>query len=512
MAGTAGGADEPRPPVQPAGAPERLDERRVVELALGNGLPIRLGLLGRESDRYAFRVARGQYEPVVGVGASIGTRRNNTRPLEGDASLAEAETVGIQPTLSWYVPTGGTFSYNWNATYSQSSASRMPGPAQRDARWGALGWTVGFSQPLLRGGGLTVGTASFRQAKIADQVSRLSFRNTVMTTVTTALISWRAFVQAREAEIIATRSYERGKELATVTRDLVSLGRVATSELTQAEADMANRELALITARNSLDSSRLQLARALDLPTSSQFETDLARDIPQVTPVYSQVVEVALRQRPDFLTASIALQSVELAMALAKNNQLWDLNLVSSYSETVSGERRTASWSRFRAGLSRPDADEFFAGLTVNIPIWGNYSQRQGLVGAKVASRQAALTHENLKRSIESELLDQVRSVDVAWRSLQLARQARMLSEKSREDEQIRLSSGLSTTMSIVRLEDAVVAAQNQELTAVISYLNALTALDQASGTTLIRWNISIDESGGAPPRVDDKPKSNSSP
>lgn len=42
--------------------------------------------------------------------------------------------------------------------------------------------------------------------------------------------------------------------------------------------------------------------------------------------------------------------------------------------------------------------------------------------------------------------------------------------------------------------EDELVNAQNQELNAVIEYLNSLTLLEQTLGVTLDRWNVFLQE------------------
>ena len=55
--------------------------------------------------------------------------------------------------------------------------------------------------------------------------------------------------------------------------------------------------------------------------------------------------------------------------------------------------------------------------------------------------------------------------------------------------------------------QDAVVAAQNTELNAIINYLNARTDLEQSLGTTLDTWQEFINESELL--EIDDKLKGN---
>ena len=70
---------------------------------------------------------------------------------------------------------------------------------------------------------------------------------------------------------------------------------------------------------------------------------------------------------------------------------------------------------------------------------------------------------------------------------------AGVLSERKLEIERIKLNSRLSTNFRLVRFEDDLVRSQNNEIGAVIGYLNALTELDRTPGTTLDTWRIDID-------------------
>ena len=56
-----------------------------------------------------------------------------------------------------------------------------------------------------------------------------------------------------------------------------------------------------------------------------------------------------------------------------------------------------------------------------------------------------------------------------------------------------KLNLGLSTNFQLVDFEDDLVNVQNREVDAIISYLNALTRLDQTLGTTLETWRIDVD-------------------
>ncbi len=143
-----------------------------------------------------------------------------------------------------------------------------------------------------------------------------------------------------------------------------------------------------------------------------------------------------------------------------------------------------------------------FVGLTLNVPLWGDLERRQALLNANIAVRQHALRHENLRHDIEAQVIDRIRNLDAAWKFLEIARQSRELAAKAVDDESFRFRAGLSSMLNVARLEDSFVAAQTGELGALLGYLNAVTALDEALGQTLQTWKVTLEAERGDAPKI----------
>ena len=104
-----------------------------IELALRNNRSLRRARLGRETDRFALEVAEDRYRPRVIFSASA--RETNRRPAAGEL------TVG--PSLR--VPTGGELVLRWSEALAGGNGEDRS-------------WTLGFSQPILRGFGSGIDT------------------------------------------------------------------------------------------------------------------------------------------------------------------------------------------------------------------------------------------------------------------------------------------------------------------------------------------------------------------
>lgn len=479
----------------------RLDERRAVELALGKTLSIKLGLLQREGDRFSLRVARQQLRPRVDFDSTSGQTRTLTNAEDEDPRRqADRAATSYGPQVTWRVPTGGEFSYSWNTSLGvvRETVDDFRGDRSTTLE---TGWTVSLSQPLLRGGGWTVGRSGVKQAEIADRLSQLNLRATVIGAVNEVLGAYRTFVQAKESASIARLSLGRGKRTLAVSRELLDAGRISRSEGTQAEADVAGRELALITAVNAEDSSRLKLARLLDEPSSVQFEVQPPEKVERVTAQVGTALAIAHRSRIDFSASQLDGEAAKLGLAVARNSQLWDLRLAATRTQS-SLHNATSSFQTAYDGLRRPDKQETFVGLTLKVPLWGDLERRQALLSANIAVRQHALRHENLRHDIESQVIDRIRNLEAAGKFLEIARQSRELAAKAVDDESFRFRSGLSSILNVARLEDGFVSAQMGELGALLGYLNAVTGLDETLGMTLQTWRVTLDSDQEDRPKI----------
>ena len=479
----------------------RLDERRAVELALGKTLSIKLGLLQREGDRFSLRVARQQLRPRVDFASTSGQTRTLSNAEDEDPRLqADRAATTYGPQVTWRVPTGGEFSYSWNTSLGVARETVDDFRGDRSTTL-ETGWTVSLSQPLLRGGGWTVGRSGVKQAEIADRLSQLNLRATVIGAVNEVLGAYRTFVQAKEAASIARLSLGRGKHTLEVSRELLDAGRISRSEGTQAEAEVAGRELALITAVNAEDSSRLKLARLLDQPSSVQFEVQPPEKVERVTAQVGTALAIAHRSRIDFSASKLDGEAAKLGLAVARNSQLWDLRLAATRTQS-SLHNATSSFQTAYDGLRRPDKQETFVGLTLKVPLWGDLERRQALLSANIAVRQHALRHENLRQDIESQVIDRIRNLEAAGKFLEIARQSRELAAKAVDDESFRFRSGLSSILNVARLEDRFVSSQMGELGALLGYLNAVTGLDETLGVTLQTWRVTLDSDQEDRPKI----------
>ncbi len=460
-------------------APPRLELTLAesVALALQNNRALANARLDRVVQKFDLRVAEDEFWPDMDIGSTLDygiAWEADRRRLEYD------ERASLFPVLTVRLPTGGAFAVGLNNAFQDFGT--------RDAYTASP--SLHFVQPLLKGGGLDVATANLRNARRQEEINILSFKAAVIGIVNAVVSAYRNFIQAQRQVEISARSLQRAREQLDVNRLLIRTGRMAENDAVQTEANIATRELHLTETQNRLDAARLSLINVLDIESRTQIEPTEALTTAPVSPDLSHSLDTAFARRPDYLQALLALENIKTNVVVAKNNRLWDLSFGASAS--ASGSQQS-----FRGTLGSALGDVvnrgvYGVGLGLSIPFYGDLTRQQRYLAASTALQQAEYNLTEIRQHIDIAVRNAVRDVEVRLRQVELAQRARELAEQKIDIEREKLTLGLSTNFQLVVFEDDLVNAQNSEVSAIIAYLNALTAFDRTLGTTLETWKIDI--------------------
>ncbi len=479
---------------EPAGGVLSMNLAEAVSLALRSNRSVQIAYLDRVVQKYDLRVAEDKFLPNLDLTGSIrrtdASGETRQRPDMTETDRRQDEYSGTL-SVSETVPTGGVFQFVWTPSitdYETDDLQNGIGASEQETDGYASSWQISFSQPLLKGGGIDVATASVRQARLAEQGNILALKSTLITTVTSVISAYRAYLQAREQVEISRASLERARKLVEINRLLIDSGRMPAVELVQSQAEVARREFSHEGVLNSFDRARLALVKVLDIPKNTRFELAGEGELQRIVPDPETCIETALENRPDYLQSLLGLENTKINLTLAENNRLWDLRFNAAYGESDSRSDLTVD------GLSDPryrsEGEEWSAGLELQVPLWGDLTRKQAVLSAETGLRKVNISLAELKDNVETAVLDAVRDVVAKLKQVDLAKLSRELTEQKLQIEETKLKAGRSTNFQLVSFQNDLVNAQNAELNAIIDYRNALTALDQVLGTTLDTWKI----------------------
>lgn len=449
-----------------------------IRIAVKENKTIRSAYLDRIVQKYDLRVAEDKFFPKMLLSPGV-QRSGSSTTSSGATNNSTSTTAGVSAAIVETLPTGAAI--NLAAKHDFNRVGSVPGTSR------GYGWNISLVQPLLKGGGWDVNTASVRAARINEQNNILSLKATIMDTLTSVISAYRSYVQAIKALEISRQSLERGKELVAVNRELIAAGRMAQIDIVQSEADVANREFNLLTSENSLDAARLALNKTLDIDKNSRINPTQEFAIEPIPFTLEEAQRLALANRPDYLSALLGLELSKLNLMLAKNSTLWDMSLTAGYGQ---------SYARDGLPGTTSNADYWNTGIVLTIPFW-DLSIRQGLLNAQISLEKIEMNLVKQRDNLEIEVQDALRNAEMNLRQVKLAQRSRELSVIKFEIESEKLKAGRSTNFQLVSFQNDLVGAQNSELNSIISYLNALTSLERIVGKTLDKWGITIAERQG---------------
>ncbi len=447
--------------------------REVVILALENNRTIKNQYLERIIQKQDLIVAEDKFAPDLTPNVSLeweNLQQGNITSVTNGLSLA-ARVVML-------LPTGGEINFGWEGRGEQRDGPGFNGSDDDELRQNL---ELSVRQPLLRNGGIEVNRASIEIARIDDKINILDLKSTLIDQITAAIFAYRQLIQAQERLKIEMSSLKIARQQVENTQALIDAGRRARVDIIPVKTRVANQEVNLLEAENSLRQRQFNLLEVLDIdPSVIIIASDIQAVEPQLFAV-EEIKEVALENRPDYLSAKLNIEKAKFALKVAENQRKWNIDLEASVSHDPAPniiEERT----EFRAGLN----------LTKNL---GDRSLERDFKQRQVELLQA---ENNLNEEIQQIVIDvenSIREVQENFRRVELARRATELAEEQLSNQEQRVKLGVSNTsiVDLVQFQEALGQARNDELNAKIEYLNALTDLEQTIGTTLEAWNIILE-------------------
>lgn len=452
-----------------------LSLKEAIALALRDNLSARNAYLSRLLDRFSLKIANDEFKPHLSMVANSGynalynatTSRHNTN---------FGQSVGGNVSLR--LPTGGEVGVTVNTAHSDNSNGNY-----------ATNVNFNVNQPLLRGGGLTIGQANLVSAQRSEISSQLSFRDSLSGIVNTVIRQYRSYVSSTRALRIDKHSMQRAKEQLETQQALLDAGRIARFDLVRSQADLARQKLSLQRSKNALREEEVNLLRTLRLPAETTLKLDSAIQLkPLPTLTLKQIMKMAFQHRVDYQQAKLALEGSKLALKIAENDQLWDLDVSASYALSGSANNVTGALGDV---VSNTHGD-YTVGLNLTVPLGKKLSQKQSLLSARIALLRTRNGLIELEENIQLELTRKLEEIKLLWKQITLSKKALKLTKQELENERIKLNAGSSDSTDLINANDHLINSENSHVSIQLAYLNALTELDDALGVTLSKWGIRI--------------------
>jgi outer membrane protein TolC len=414
--------------------------------------------------RVQMESARAGYEPKPFMSGAIQQQR-----LDGITGASRQNVLSTG--AAWTLLTGTRLKAQLNHT-SGSSADVIGTTRQAN-------WVFELVQPLLRGAGASA-RYPLKLAELSERMGELARNQSLDGVYIAVSLAFFDAVTGQRQVVLSQRALERVLKSKGVNHALLEAGRMATLELLQSDADVAQAEFDLARARTDALTKTNALLQLLGPEWSARHPQDVV--LPETLPglsanvspqAYEQAVAQAQNTRADLLLAKDAVEMGLIGLAQAENDALPVLDMTVSRSALRSSTVGTAGGS---------------SGIMLNLEVPLDRSLlRQQHTQAQVNFQRAELYFQDALRQVRSDVMTALREFESSKAQLELATKNVEINRRKLQAEEERFRVGkISNFQLSAALNDIRVAEENQ-IQAQLFMQRAAIESDRATGALSAR-------------------------
>ena len=399
-----------------------------------------------------------------------------------------------------------------NSTTTGNSATTLFNPVTSSS----LGLTV--TQHLLQGFSLAVNQRQIQIAKNNRELSDLTFKLQVITTVAAVMDLYWDLVTFNDNVRVQQQAVATSTKLYEDNQKQVEAGMMAPIEVVRAEAQLATDQQNLTLAQTQVLQQETILKNALSrngvaspaVADARIVPTDRIR-VPDVEPVrpIQDLVAMALSSRPELAQNRIQVTNQEITLHGSKNGMLPTLDLVASLTNNALAGQISNVSSPFPFSFGAPSPafvggygtvlrqlfahnyPNYAAGFNLTIPLRNRAAQAQA-IDDELTLRQLQLGVQRLENQIRVDVQNAVIGVENARAQYRAAVKARVLQEQSLDAEQKKYAAGASVIYNVILTQRDLATARQSELAAEAAYAKSKVEIERVTGQTLTANDISL--------------------
>ncbi len=343
--------------------------------------------------------------------------------------------------------------------------------------------SIGYTQPLLKGGRIGANLAPIVLARIETERSYFQFKDSMQEQVRGVIEAYWSLVAAR------TDVWARRQQVDQLTVAVTRIKARVAKELDN-RADLAQAQLTLANFRANLVTSEANVIQreAALRNIVGWVPSDGVRLIPnsppnteRFLPDWPLINELAGERRPDVIELKLILEADEQQWQIARNNALPQVDAVGLY-------RWNGLEGRMPNGASLSSNSGAFTDWTLGV----NFSVPLGLRQSRAALRSRELLiardRANLQQGLHNaghQLATSVRSLDQFYEQYLAFRDARQAARVNLDAQLLRYRTGQAILLNVLQALVDWGNSVSSEASALTQYNTQLATLERQTGTIL---------------------------
>jgi outer membrane protein len=408
--------------------------------------------------------------------------QNNIAVKQSELSLEMSDASLDQSRAALFPSINGSGSYSYNFGRSVDIFSYEF--TTREIRSANISLSGNLS--VFNGFQLMNSLAQSRYEFYAGRENLQKIKNDIALNVATAflqvLYSQETLKNAEERLSVSTKSRERA-------RIMVEAGSLSQGNLLDADAALASDELAVISARNLLATSKLVLIQLLELKSAEGFEvTDPSVNVPDQNALSlspDDIYAISAKTLPEFRAAEYNIQSAEKGLSIARGARYPQLNLFGSINSGYSSASRRITGEKVSFDDQLDENFNKSLGLSLNIPIFNGWSAHTNIRRSKIGLENAMLSEQLTRNQVYKSIVQAHSDAVAALQKYQAADKARSSANLAFTYAEKRYDLGLMSSLDFINVQNARSKANSDFLQAKYDLIFRIKVIDFYLGRPL---------------------------
>ncbi len=382
-------------------------------------------------------------------------------------------------------------------------------------------------QHLLQGFGFDPNLRYIRIARNNKQITEVTFRNQVITTVSQIENIYWDLVNAYENVTVQQRALDLANKTLADNQKQVRAGTLAPLTVVQSQSAVAAAKQNLVTAQVGLQLQQLLMKNAITrnmadpiLAVAPVIPTDTLNTTEQYeVPPVEELIAEALKQRPEILSARLNLTNSEITRKSIRNELRPAVDLYAFYGAAgLAGPPNPLCTDPTRCGapgfpggyggafsnLFNSTSPDKGVGVNLSFPLRNRQIQADQVRSA-LEYRQAQMSLQQTENTIMLQVRQAQFALQQNYVGLQAAIAARDYAAQALDAEQKKLRMGASTSTLVLQASSNLTQAESSVLAAATNYEKSKVQLDLSTADTLARLGIDVIDAQAA--QVKHEPK-----
>jgi outer membrane protein TolC len=455
--------------------------------------------------------AINSFDPQLGVQGFVDhTTLTQVNTINYGVPILKQNTIELASTYSQAFSLGTSFNItDYGIRQTTNSIYNILSPEL------TTNFNLTVNQPLLQGFGLATNQRFIHIAKKNIQLTDLGFRAQVIATISQVENIYWDLVNAYQDAQIKERSLAYANETLSDDQKQLQLQNVPAMQVMKDQSAVAASEGDLTVAKATLKLNELLIKNALtktiDDPALAEMPVIpldlLGSPDPHAAEPVDQLIAEAEKNRPDVSEDQIAMEIAQNNLKTIKNELLPRLSLYGQFIGAGFGGQvnpvcalNTECATTLPGGFSGAfqntfnySSPEYQVGFQLSVTL-RNRVAKADQFRAVLDYRQKELSFEQQKKSILLDVRNSQYALQQAQARVDAAQKARDLAQRTFDIAKQEQKLGAMSSYDTLAMEQALALSESAVIVAQNAFEKAKVDIDRATGSTLDRTGVSLDD------------------